>query len=83
MARLPCLNRNPMRFLLALFLAACTSFAQAQLPQPPEIAARQYLLIDLNSHQVLAEREVQLDRLRVYLDHLDERLYGFVMLFIE
>ena len=46
-----------MRFLLALFLAACTSFAQAQLPQPPEIAARQYLLIDLNSHQVLAERD--------------------------
>jgi D-alanyl-D-alanine carboxypeptidase (penicillin-binding protein 5/6) len=32
-----------------------TAFAQA--PQPPEIAARQYILFDLNSQQVLAERE--------------------------
>jgi D-alanyl-D-alanine carboxypeptidase (penicillin-binding protein 5/6) len=31
--------------------------AQAQAPQPPEVAARQYLLIDLASNQVLAERE--------------------------
>lgn len=31
--------------------------ALAQLPQPPELAARQYLLIDLNSQQVLAERD--------------------------
>ncbi|MBL8307669.1 MAG: D-alanyl-D-alanine carboxypeptidase [Rubrivivax sp.] len=46
-----------MRLLLALALLAFTSLAQAQLPQPPEIAARQYLLIDLNSQQVLAERD--------------------------
>ncbi len=46
-----------MRLLLALALLAFTALAQAQLPQPPEIAARQYLLIDLNSHQVLAERD--------------------------
>ena len=31
--------------------------AAAQTPQPPEIAARQYLLVDLASNQVLAERE--------------------------
>ncbi len=31
--------------------------AAAQLPQPPEVAARQYILIDLTSQQVLAERE--------------------------
>lgn len=31
--------------------------AWAQAPQPPEIAARQYLLIDLSSQQVLAERD--------------------------
>jgi len=31
--------------------------AQAQAPQAPEIAARQYLLVDLASNQVLAERE--------------------------
>ncbi len=40
---------------LALFLTAGP--ALAQLPQPPELAARQYLLIDLNSNQVLAERD--------------------------
>ncbi len=41
-------------FFLALVLAAG---AAAQTPQPPEIAARQYLLIDLSSQQVLAERD--------------------------
>ena len=50
-----------MKFLIALLLAAlsatfsATTFAQT--PQPPEVAARQYLLIDLSSNQVLAERE--------------------------
>ena len=46
-----------MRTLIAFFLAtfAATSFAQA--PQPPEVAARQYILIDLASNQVLAERD--------------------------
>lgn len=31
--------------------------AQAQVPQPPEIAAGSYLLVDLTSNQVLAERD--------------------------
>ncbi|MBT9490271.1 MAG: D-alanyl-D-alanine carboxypeptidase [Rubrivivax sp.] len=39
-----------------LLSLACLS-AHAQLPQPPEIAARQYLLLDLSSQQVLAERD--------------------------
>jgi D-alanyl-D-alanine carboxypeptidase (penicillin-binding protein 5/6) len=30
---------------------------RAQAPQPPEVAARQYILLDLASNQVLAERE--------------------------
>ncbi len=43
---------------VALFLAlVLSSTARAQAPQPPEIAARQYILMDLNSGQVLAERE--------------------------
>ena len=46
-----------MKSLIALLLAACTALAHAQTPPPPEIAARQYLLIDLASNQVLAERE--------------------------
>ncbi len=44
-----------LAFAFVLSLAAAP--ALAQLPQPPEIAARQYLLIDLNSNQVLAERD--------------------------
>jgi D-alanyl-D-alanine carboxypeptidase (penicillin-binding protein 5/6) len=39
---------------LGLALAGVAAFAQA-LP-PPEIAARQYLLVDMNAGQVLAER---------------------------
>ena len=44
-------------FLLAFLLATFTAAAVAQTPQPPEIAARQYILMDLASNQVLAERE--------------------------
>ena len=47
-----------MKRFLAFCLAAATTFcALAQAPQPPEIAARNYILLDLNSQQVLAERE--------------------------
>ena len=42
---------------LCLLVLLCVPAARAQLPQPPEIAARQYILIDLASGQVLAERE--------------------------
>ncbi len=47
-----------MNRFLAFCLAAATALSTfAQTPQPPEIAARQYILVDLNSQQVLAERE--------------------------
>jgi D-alanyl-D-alanine carboxypeptidase (penicillin-binding protein 5/6) len=39
-------------FLLGL---TCVFQAQAQVPQPPEIAARAYLLVDLTAQQTLAE----------------------------
>jgi serine-type D-Ala-D-Ala carboxypeptidase (penicillin-binding protein 5/6) len=42
--------------IAALLLTLWATTAQAQAPQPPEIAARQFLLIDLASNQVLAER---------------------------
>ena len=45
------------RLLWACALLMATLLAHAQVPQPPEIAARQYLLLDLASGQVLAERE--------------------------
>ena len=47
-----------MKFLSALlFTLLLATAAWAQVPQPPEVAARQYILIDLASSQVLAERE--------------------------
>jgi D-alanyl-D-alanine carboxypeptidase (penicillin-binding protein 5/6) len=50
-----------MKILKNLFVAAATLLAvtlcQAQAPQPPEIAARQYLLMDLTTGQVLAQRD--------------------------
>ena len=51
-----------MNRLLALALSFVTSLtvstaALAQAPQPPEVAARSYLVLDLTSNQTLAERE--------------------------
>jgi serine-type D-Ala-D-Ala carboxypeptidase (penicillin-binding protein 5/6) len=50
-----------MKTLFALLVAAATALAssvtQAQAVQPPEMAARQYLLLDLTTNQVLAERD--------------------------
>ena len=46
-----------MKSLLTLFLSTFALLAAAQAPQPPEIAARQYILMDLASNQVLAERD--------------------------
>lgn len=46
-----------MKKLFALFgLATAWAGAVAQALPPPEIAAREYLLVDLNANQVLAER---------------------------
>ena len=50
---------SPMKFpilALWLFVFSCAS-AFAQAPQPPEVAARQYILLDLSSQQVLAARD--------------------------
>src|SRR3954471_704091 len=44
--------------LLAPVLAFACIAASAQVPQPPEIAARSYLLVDVSANQVLAGREI-------------------------
>jgi serine-type D-Ala-D-Ala carboxypeptidase (penicillin-binding protein 5/6) len=41
----------------ALLALAVPLTVRAQAPQPPEIAAKSYLLLDMTSNQVLAERE--------------------------
>ena len=47
-----------MKRLFALVLSlALAGSAFAQAPQPPEIGAKSYLLLDLTSNQTLAERE--------------------------
>ena len=45
----------------ALFMALLATFsfaAVAQAPQPPEIAAKSYLLLDVTSNQILAEKDI-------------------------
>jgi len=46
-----------MKRLLASLFTTLALTAQAQAPLPPEIAARNYLLIDLTAHKTLAERD--------------------------
>jgi D-alanyl-D-alanine carboxypeptidase (penicillin-binding protein 5/6) len=46
-----------MKSLIALVLAAAALCAQAQSLQAPEVAARQYILMDLTTGQTLAERD--------------------------
>lgn len=46
-----------MKRLLAFLFAALSLTAQAQAPQPPELAARNYVLVDLTAHKTLAERD--------------------------
>ena len=50
---------SALRALLFVALVAPASFlAQAQAPQPPEIAARTYLLLDVTANQVLAQKDI-------------------------
>lgn len=46
-----------MQALLAPWLLLFCLAAAAQVPQPPEVAARSYLLLDASANQVLAARE--------------------------
>ena len=46
------------RALLAPLLLAFAVSAFAEPPQPPEIAARQYLLLDVTANQILAQKDI-------------------------
>ncbi|AVS76223.1 D-alanyl-D-alanine carboxypeptidase family protein [Paracidovorax cattleyae] len=45
-------------FAMAAALAPAALWAQVQAPQPPEIAARNYLLLDVTAGQVLAAKDI-------------------------
>ena len=47
-----------MKALLIALLATFSLAAAAQAPQAPEIAARSYLLLDVTSNQMLAEKDI-------------------------
>jgi len=49
-----------MRQLMAVLLACVSMSVLAQAPQPPEMAVKSYLLLDVSSDQVLAERGADL-----------------------
>jgi D-alanyl-D-alanine carboxypeptidase (penicillin-binding protein 5/6) len=49
-----------LKTLALAFLTALTLSAQAQMPLPPEVAARAYLLIDVTANQVLAAKDPDL-----------------------
>ena len=50
------LMKNTMKFWLILGSMAVAVAARAQMPKPPEIAARAYLLVDVTANQVLAAK---------------------------
>ncbi|MBL8304722.1 MAG: D-alanyl-D-alanine carboxypeptidase [Ideonella sp.] len=51
------LSRATSPWLALMLWFGLAGGALAQLPQPPELAARHYLLVDMTSNQVLAERD--------------------------
>ena len=44
--------------VLAAAIAPALALAQVSAPQPPEIAARNYLLVDVTAHQVLGAKDI-------------------------
>ena len=49
---------NALRVLVAAPLCFMVLTATAQTPQPPEIAARAYLLVDVTANQILAAKDI-------------------------
>jgi D-alanyl-D-alanine carboxypeptidase (penicillin-binding protein 5/6) len=47
-----------MKKLILSFVMAISLLAHAQVPQPPEVAARSYLLMDVTAHQILGQKDI-------------------------
>jgi serine-type D-Ala-D-Ala carboxypeptidase (penicillin-binding protein 5/6) len=48
---------SSFQYLVAAFFWVAACSVQAQMPQPPEVAAKAYLLIDVTANQVLAAKD--------------------------
>jgi D-alanyl-D-alanine carboxypeptidase (penicillin-binding protein 5/6) len=49
-----------MKSLLAALVATLCFSVAAQTPQPPEVAARAYLLLDVSANQILASKDLDM-----------------------
>ncbi len=49
-----------MKSFIAAFLASVCLAVSAQVPQPPEIAARAYMLVDVTANQILASKDMDM-----------------------
>jgi D-alanyl-D-alanine carboxypeptidase (penicillin-binding protein 5/6) len=47
-----------MKLFLAILLAVLSFSVFAQMPQPPEVAARAYMLLDVTANQILAAKDI-------------------------
>jgi D-alanyl-D-alanine carboxypeptidase (penicillin-binding protein 5/6) len=47
-----------MKPFIAILLAALSFSVAAQMPQPPEVAARAYLLLDVTANQILGAKDI-------------------------
>ncbi len=47
-----------MKFSIAILLLALSGAVAAQMPQPPEVAARAYVLLDVTANQLLAAKDM-------------------------
>jgi D-alanyl-D-alanine carboxypeptidase (penicillin-binding protein 5/6) len=47
-----------MKSAIAIFMAALSFSVAAQMPQPPEVAARAYMLLDVTANQILAAKDI-------------------------
>lgn len=54
----PALMNRLLKTLAAFSLSAAALLAQAQAPQPPEVAARSFLVMDVSAGQVLAGKDI-------------------------
>jgi len=53
-----CLLKALRVLVVAVAAASCGLMAAAQVPAPPEIAARSYLLLDVTANQMLAQKDI-------------------------